>query len=319
MGAEFFTAPNPPLGAVFTYYLKNGVKSQQAIRREREIEIEQAGGNTPYPAWDAVRAEDQEEDPAVYLMVRDSDGNIVRQVAGEAEEGLHRSAWDLRLPPPDPVDLEDTGDRPYWELPPVGPLALPGEYTARLAVQIDGVLEEVGASQGFTVKSLEASPEITDDRRALQAFHLKAADMQRAVTGTVSAIAELEVRIAHIRAAIVQTPAVSEAERVVLREIAARLADISVAINGDSVVTSRNEPAPMSIASRAQALYSGLVFSQSAVAGLYKESYQIAASEFSAALASLRLLEADLGALEKSLEVKGAPWTPGRIPDWSID
>jgi hypothetical protein len=186
-------------------------------------------------------------------------------------------------------------------------------------VQIDGVLQEVGAGQGFTVKSLEASPEITDDRRALQAFHIKAADMQRAVTGTVLAIAELEVRIAHIRAAIVQTPAASEAERAVLREISARLADISVAINGDTVVTSRNEPAPMSIASRAQALYSGLVFSQSAVAGLYKESYQIAASEFSAALATLRLLEADLGALERSLEVKGAPWTPGRIPDWSVD
>ncbi len=319
MGSEFFTAPNPPLGAVFTYYLKKGVKSQQAIRREREIEIEQAGGDTPYPAWDAVRAEDHEEDPAVYLMIRDNDGNIVRQLAGEAEKGLHRSAWDLRLPPPDPVDLEDTGDRPYWELPPVGPLALPGEYTARLAVQIDGVLEEVGASQGFTVKSLEASPEITDDRRALQAFHIKAADMQRAVTGTVSAISELEVRIAHIRAAIVQTPAVGEAERAVLREISARLADISVAINGDTVVTSRNEPAPMSIASRSLTLYSGLVFSQSPVANLYKESYQIAASEFSAALASLRLLEADLGALERSLEVKGAPWTPGRIPDWSID
>jgi photosystem II stability/assembly factor-like uncharacterized protein len=319
MGAEFFTAPNPPLGVAFTYYLKNGVKSQQALRREREIEIEKAGGDTPYPEWDTVRAEENEEDPAFYLMVRNAEGKLVRQVAGDAEEGLHRSAWDLRLPPPDPVSLAEEGDRPYWEPPPAGPLVLPGEYTVRLAVQKDGVLEEVGASQGFTVKSLEASPEISDDRRALQAFHIKAANLQRAVTGTVSAITELEARIAHVRAAIVQTPNVSEAERTVLREIAARLVLISVAINGDAVVASRNEQAPMSVASRTGTLYSGLVFSQSPVAASYMESYQIAANEFSAALSSLRLLEADLSALESSLEVKGAPWTPGRIPEWSVD
>ncbi len=146
-------------------------------------------------------------------MVRDSDGKLVRQVAGDAAKGLHRSAWDLRLPPPDPIDLVDHGERPYWELPPVGPLALPGEYTARLAVQKDGVLQEVGESQGFTVKALEASPEITSDRKALQAFQLRVAEMQRAVSGTTSAITEIEERLAHIRAALVQTPAAGDAER----------------------------------------------------------------------------------------------------------
>ena len=316
MGAEFFTSPNPPFGAVMTYYLKDGVQSRQAIRREREIEIEQAGGDTRYPDWDAVREEDLEEDPAVFLVVRDSDGKVVRQVAGDAEKGLHRTAWDLRLPPPDPISLEVQDERPYWEQQPVGPLALPGTYNARLALQLDGVLQEVGVSQAFTIKALENSPEITGDRRALQAFQIKAADMRRAVSGSVSALAEIEVRLAHVRAAIVQTPLVGEAERTVLREIAARLADINVAINGDAAVSSRNEPVPVSIAKRASVIYGGLVFSQSPVAGLYKESYQIAATEFSAALASLRLLDADLSALEASLEVKGAPWTPGRIPDW---
>jgi len=317
MGAEFFTAKNPPYGAVFTYYLQDGVKSRQATRREAEIEIEKAGGNTPYPSWDALREEDLEESPAVFLMVRDIEGTLVRQIEGEAKKGLHRSAWDLRLPAPDPIDLEDHGERPYWETPPAGPLALPGEYTARLAVQKDGSLTEVGESQRFTVKALDASPEITADRKALQAFQLKVANLQRAVLGSTSVIGELDQRIAHIRAAIIQTPPAGDPERAALGQLARRLTDIGTALNGDATISGRNEPVPMSINSRVSSLYYGLVFNQSAVGGSYRDSYQVAASEFGQVLASLRSLEADITALESSLELKGAPWTPGRIPNWS--
>jgi len=319
MGAEFFNTPNPPYGAVFTYYLKDGIKSGKAQRREKEIETEKEGGDTPYPAWGDMRAEDREVTPAVHVMVRDADGNLVRQVAGDASKGLHRSAWDLRLPAPDPINLEEQGERPYWEQPPVGPLALPGEYAARLAVERDGVLSEVGDAQRFTVKPMANSPEITSDRRALQDFQLKAANLQRAVAGAGNGIAELENRIAYVRAALVQTPAASDAERSRLNGIAGRLADVSVAVNGDATIGGRNEPVPMSIAQRAGRIYGILAFSQSPVGGLFEDSYQVAATEFTAALASLKSVERDLTALEKALDVKGAPWTPGRIPDWSAD
>jgi hypothetical protein len=319
MGAEFFTAPNPPGGAVFTYYLEDGVKSRKATRREREIEIEKEGGDTPYPAWDDLRVEDREQDPAVYLMVRDTAGKLVRQVTANAEAGLHRTAWDLRLPPPDPVNLADTGERPYWEFPPAGPMVVPGNYTVRLAVMRDGVLEEQGSAQTFTVKALDASPEITSDRRALQAFQLRVAALQRAVAGSSSAIGELQNRLAHVQAAMVETPTAGEAERDLVQQLSNRLADINVAINGDATVGGRNEPTPMSIGARAGSLYYNLVFTQSPAGGNYKDSYAVAAQEFAVALQSLRTLATDLEALENALELKGAPWTPGRIPDWSAN
>ena len=102
-----------------------------------------------------------------------------------------------------------------------------------------------------------------------------------------------------------------------MQQIATRLADIKTLISGDATIAGRNEPVHMSISSRASALYSSVAFSQSAVGGNYRASYRVAADEFTAALRSLRLLEADLGALETSLDVKGAPWTPGRVPDWT--
>lgn len=319
MGAGFFTAPNPPAGALFSYYLKDGVKSRQAIRREREIEVEKAGGGTPYPSWATLRSEDREDDPELFIIVRDSAGNVVRQVAGKTDAGFNRGNWDLRLPPPDPIDLSEKGERPYWELPAVGPLALPGDYAARLAVQTDGVLTEVGVAQQFSVKALEGSPEITGDRRQLQGFQIKVAELQRAVQGAAAAIGEIDIRVANVRAALVQTRAAGSADRDALKGVAGRLAEVKVAINGDASVSGRNEPAPMSVAARVGAIYGGLVFSQSPVPGLYQTSYGVAASEFSAALSSLRKVDEDLHTLETNLELKGAPWTPGRIPVWSDD
>jgi hypothetical protein len=48
------------------------------------------------------------------------------------------------------------------------------------------------------------------------------------------------------------------------------------------------------------------------------ESYRIAAAEFADQLAKLRtLVDVDLAKLEKDMEATGAPWTPGRVPEWS--
>ena len=40
----------------------------------------------------------------MYIVIRDA-GKLVRQVSAESGKGVHRSAWDLRMPPPDPINL----------------------------------------------------------------------------------------------------------------------------------------------------------------------------------------------------------------------
>jgi len=45
--------------------------------------------------------------------------------------------------------------------------------------------------------------------------------------------------------------------------------------------------------------------------------YAAAAQDFETTLTQLRqLIEVDLNKLEKQMEAAGAPWTPGRIPEW---
>ena len=133
LGAAFFTAPNPPFGAVFTYHLAEELKSREKKRQEQEKPLVEAGKDTPFPGWDAVEAERREAKPKVLLVVRDGAGSVLRRVDAPAGKGFHRAAWDLRLAstraiaderPRDPDDEEDDRSR--------GVLAAPGRYTVSL-------------------------------------------------------------------------------------------------------------------------------------------------------------------------------------------
>lgn len=319
MGAEFFTAPNPPFGAVFTYHLEEDLTTQAKTRRKAERETEEEGADTPYPSWDTLRAEDREETPAILLIVRDDEGNVVRQVPGETKAGLHRTAWDLRLPATDPVQLEQPDFVPYWEQPPRGPLAVPGEYSVTLAKRQGGQLVLLSEPRSFTVKSLALSPETSSEPESVYAFKRKAGELYRAVQGAVAHAAELNDRIAHLKAGLRNTPKAGESDEQALRAIEARLTELGVVLEGDSTVSSRNEPAAWSISQRTGTVYQWLLDSRTNVPGLYRESYDIAASEFAIAQSELQSISRDLRALEDRLESLGAPWTPGREPNWRGD
>jgi hypothetical protein len=79
----------------------------------------------------------------------------------------------------------------------------------------------------------------------------------------------------------------------------------------------RNEPVPSSINDRVQAIMEGERFSLAKPTQSHVDDYNIAAAEFAEQLAKLHaLVEVDLAKLEKDMEAAGAPWTPGRVPEW---
>ena len=140
-GASYFTAPNPPFGAVFTYHLAEEIESRAKARQEKEKPLVEAGKDTPYPGWAEVEAERREEKPVVVLTVKDAAGNVVRRIEGKTGKGFHRVAWDLRLPPTRTIGArsptEEEGEGPQ------GVLAAPGAYTVSLAKRVDGKTTEL--------------------------------------------------------------------------------------------------------------------------------------------------------------------------------
>jgi photosystem II stability/assembly factor-like uncharacterized protein len=96
-GHKQFLAPNPPEGALVTYWLgaKPGEKDE------------------------------------VKITVTDTSGAVVREIKGpKPSVGINRASWDLRREPP--VKPEEGAERSF-QGPPRGPLVLPGTYTVKVA------------------------------------------------------------------------------------------------------------------------------------------------------------------------------------------
>ncbi len=315
-GNNFWFAENPPFGAVFTYALRDGLETRAQARRAAEREIEKTGGDTPYPSWETLRAEDREDQPAIVFTISDADGNIVRRMTGPSSAGLHRVAWDLRFAAPDPARLTPSTPSIFGSAP-AGPLVLPGTYSVQMGKMINGVVTPLGEAQSFTVKPLENSPEIASDRAGVLAFQQETAQLARAVSGAGAASRDLRNRLAHLKVAVETLNQPIDAQRGSIQQIEGLLDNVDVAMFGDSSVSSRNEPVPFSIAARVGQIRGWGWSHQSPVTGSDRTALEIAKTDFAAALAQLRDVELRVGALEDELEAMGAPYTPGRgVPTW---
>ncbi len=317
MGDAYYTAPNPPFGAVFTAHLKDGYPTKRDARRKEERKAAQDGKDVPYPAWDALRAEDREEAPALLFVVRDSDGEIVRRIPGGTKPGFQRASWDLRYPASNPTRLE-SGERDPWDFAPVGPMVAPGIFTVELVKRIDGRESILGKPEQFEAIPLGTASLPAPDREKVLAFARKTGRLQRAILGSGKALDEAKIRVAHLQKALDDTPGTDPALRARAGEIRAHLLDLEVELNGDDTLARRNEPTPPSITGRIQQVVTGHWTTTSAPTKTHLEEYERAAEAFAHWLPRFTsLVESDLARLEEEAERAGAPWTPGRIPRWS--
>jgi photosystem II stability/assembly factor-like uncharacterized protein len=316
-GEAFYTADNPPFGATFTYYLKEAYKTRKQKRQEAEKEAEKKGVPIAQPTAEELRAEEEEEAPGVIVTVTDATGRIVRRLAGPTAPGMNRVNWDLRSPapvlsqrPPEPEE-EIFGD------PPSGPLVMPGNYTVTIARRVGGAMAPLSAPQSFTVSVEGQATMDAADRATLVEFQQKIARLQRAVTGATETANQLRARLALIKRALQETPAAEYQLTEDATTIDRKAADIQRALRGDAAARGRNEFTPPSIADRVGTIVGEQRMSSARPTQTQRDHYAAAAQDFEQALGQLRaLLEGDLARLEKAMEAAGAPWTPGRIPEW---
>ncbi len=308
-GAGFFTAPNPPFGATFTYYLKESLKTRKSQRQEKERDLARAGKDVAYPAWDDLRAEDREEEPAIVMTVRDSSGNAVRRMRVASSQGIHRATWDFRYPGYGPTQMRGDG---------FGPLAIPGQYTVSLDKYQDGQLTELVSPTPFEVETLGFSSLPPADRAASLAFQQQTGELQRAVLGAYEAAQAASEQLQYMKRAIEATPQVDQKLQQEARALELRLLDLRQKFTGDPTLPDRQEPGGPGILDRLRTVVFGHWTVTTGATQTHRRSYEIAAEQFEAVLSDLRqAVERDLVALGNKLEAAGAPWTPGRkIPNW---
>jgi hypothetical protein len=197
-----------------------------------------------------------------------------------------------------------------WDEDPVGPLALPGGYSATLYKRQGGELTALG-TQSFNVKRLEHSPEHSDSPEQVFAFQNDTVALSQSVAAAEKVFADYGSRVAHLRQSLARTTADVEPLQKRLDEIKASMDELKVKLLGDSTVTSRNEAAAWSVRQRV-----GMLFwhwnSQFDVPGTYEWSMDIAKRDFASVRTELEAIGATLDALEADADALGVPWTPGR-------
>jgi len=157
----------------------------------------------------------------------------------------------------------------------------------------------------------------TTDHAALVEFQQKAQRLQRAATGATQAAAQLKPRLAAIKRAIAETPSLPQRLNDDATALDRRTNEILRALSGDTAARQRNINTPPSINDRIGYVVGAQRMSISRPTQTQINQYNAAAQDFEAVLVQLRqLIEVDLARLEKQLEAAGAPWTPGRIPEW---
>lgn len=315
-GASMYAAENPPYGAVFTYYLKDAFLSRKDRRQKADAATEKQGGDATYPSWDSLKAEDREEDPAVVVTVSDSAGNVVRRFTAPTDKGIHRVAWDLRLPPSNPVDAPPfRGDpnNPFGSGP-KGPYAPPGTYQVALSLRADSIVTPLGQPQRFRVVDVDSA--LPGRTYAVIGDEEKVATLQREVLGASALVNEALTRVGYLTRAIDETPTADAGLAGRVREMGNRLRDVRELLAGDSTKDRRQEPVPQSLLARLRGAIEGRWGNSFApMNAAERAQIDYVRGQFAVALPKIQqLIEVDLKGLEDAAEAAGVPWTPGRMP-----
>jgi photosystem II stability/assembly factor-like uncharacterized protein len=313
LGADQFTAPNPPFGAVFTYFLKEMIKTKKDIRTEREKVLNEKNQNVPFPGWDEVESERRQNEPIIWLTVQDAEGNVVRRIKGTNQRGFHRIVWDLRYPATDAILNEEDMNKTHK-----GALVAPGNYTVSLSKQVDSITTNLSEPMPFEVVKMLQGALTGADPKVVAEFWKETERLNRSVSAASKFIDESLKRIVVMQEALNRTPAPTGNLNRELHDLKQELFDLDEQLTGNRSKMEIGEKYKPTIAFRLNQVSYGTSNSTYGPTETQKRNLEIAGTQFRDLKKSLdRIINDKLPGIEKALIDAGAPWIDGQpIPEY---
>ncbi|OJJ17065.1 glycosyl hydrolase [marine bacterium AO1-C] len=319
-GHNFYAAPNPAFGATFTYYLKKSLKTRRQKRQATEAKARKNKQDIKYPSFAEMRAEDDEIRPYLLFTIADESGNVIRRMRTSAGAGIKRIAWDLRFPAIDPTRLTPYPTLDYYQSAPKGHFVAPGTYKVSLGKVVDGKYTEMVPAQNFKVVPLNNTTLPVTNRAEVMAFHRKLSKLRRALSSSNNLRRELQNKVRHMRVAVINAPNVPIKTLEDIRKVDKQLRSINRTLNGDYSLSRRQFETPPSVAGRIGTVNYQLSNTTAPPTKTHKENLKIAEEDFAKVFTQLKkIVNEDIKKIEKALENAGAPYTPGRVPQWVKD
>ena len=307
-GASYYSAENPGFGATFTYYLEDELKSRTKLRKEKEKELSKNKQDIPFPGWETLQAELQEEDARLWLVVRDEDENIIRRLNGNVAKGFHRVTWNLRYPD---YGIVDQGEK--FDAKSSGLLAAPGIYSVQLVMEHQGELNILTQPRTFNVVPLRESSLKGASLDETASFWREIENIQQRASATSRTLDNTFKKLEAMRTALYQSSSeIGDADKQ-LTEIRVKLLTLKNQLSGNSAkskVGEKNDPA---IQQRIRFAFTGTSRSSYGPTPSHRKSIDIAKEELNSLTNSLiDLLNVDIKAAEEMLNKAGAPWIEGQ-------
>ena len=313
-GTDYWAAPNPPHGAVVTYYLPDSVQTAKEQRRETEKEMGEQD-DVPRPTLEALRLEADEPRSRLALTIRTSAGDVVRRVPAPSTEGFHRVAWDMRYPSFEPIELNPPTDLPPWFEPPVGPMAPPGSYTVELtSITPNGTTVLAGPTE-LVLEEIFAPSLPAQDAAATLAFQETTGRLYHRALGATQETGRALDRLAHLEEAVISGPAVDLELLSTVFSLRQRAVDFRRILVGDAVLQSLQEPSTPSVMGRLQTAIGGHWSARTGPTATHERGVEIARAALDELLPGVESLESELRALEDAVDSAGGRRTPGRPPE----
>ena len=316
-GASYFTAPNPEVGAVITYYIKEKPKSLKEQRREAEKKLQERGKDVKYPDYNTLQKEQTEETPFLLFTITDEEGQVVRKIKKKISAGVQRLVWDFRYSPVEPISLKPFDNTVPWISPDLGYMVTPGTYKVSLSKYENGVLKELVGPQSFVCRPLNITSLPPQDRAALNAFNRKLAKLSRTISAADAHRRHLQQALPYLERSILSVPSMQGQWFKDLSTIKNQLRAIQQKLNGDPLRTRYEGQARNALKSKIDAITQNLWATTSGQTGNFERAFKEANNGFAEILSILSAVDEKIKSLEKGLETAGAPYTPGRFPLWN--
>ena len=315
-GESYFTTPNPEVGAVITYFIKEDYKTLAEKRRDTEKEKQKKGEDFDMPVIDSLRKETLQPEAYLVFTITDDENNVVRKIKKSISKGVNRVVWDFRYPSPEPVSLTAPDNSVPWSSEKKGYMAVPGSYKVSLSKFDDGKFTELVSPQSFKCVALNNAEISAADKMTLNAFNKKVAELQRAVAAANAFRNELQGKMGYYKKAVLESQQLPLNMYETVLAIENKLELINRKINGDPLRAKYESVSPISVRSRIDDISGGLWSTTSAPTTTFIKSYEMVAGMFSNILNELKEVSEQARELENTMEKNKVPFTPGRLPVW---
>ncbi|MCO4806636.1 MAG: glycosyl hydrolase [Flavobacteriales bacterium] len=308
-GEAFFTADNPPIGAVINFYLADNIETLTEARRKAEKKIRKDGGDVVYPPMDDLREEDLEQKPYLLFEIKDAKGNVVSRYTDKGKKGLNKSVWNYRMEPTSPVQLKERKPGRYGS-PDWGALVLPGTYSVTIHKMQGGALTQMAGPTNFKVKMLHDKQIVKADKQDLAAFINEVDNARRNIRASGGIVSALKKQADYMEKAVMQTPKADPQILVEIDQLKRDLAEIELAMYGDRTRSKREMESYPGLQGRVETIVYNLYNHTEAPTTFERESLRAAMDEYGAVRPKIKASEDKTALLAKQLTEAGAPYFP---------